>query len=194
MPDMSQTTLPRSDQLNADNFIGDATMTIKITSVDIRLGDAQGQKLVLHYEGEEGRPYKPCLGMRRLIEFAWGKETDAFIGRSMKIYNDPEVKFGGELTGGIRISHMSDIDRPMTFALSIAKAKRKAFTVRPLHVQLPPDRRQLEIDAEAAARAAGSGRQSFSDWLKTLPADDQRYLRADIGRFQRIASDAKKTE
>lgn len=191
MPSIAETTIPRADQLNADDLLIQRAKTIKITSVDIRLGDPQGQKLVLHYEGENGRPYKPCLGMRRLIGFVWGEESDNFVGRSMTLYNDPDVKFGGEVTGGIRISHMSDIDRPYVMALTVARGKRKSFTVRPLHVALGPDRRALEAAAVAAAEAAGKGGQSFKDWLGALSADDRNYLKADIGRYQDIASKAK---
>jgi hypothetical protein len=38
------------------------------------------------------------------------------------------VQFGGIKVGGIRISHMSHIDREMEMALTVTKAKRTPYT------------------------------------------------------------------
>lgn len=64
--DWSCTTKAKSDQLNADDLISNS-VTIKITKVEINMDAVQ--KGVIHYEGDNGKPYKPCLLMRRAIEF-----------------------------------------------------------------------------------------------------------------------------
>lgn len=64
MTDLSQTIAPKSDQLNADDLIG-RTMTIKITRVS-RMSEPD-QPVAIYFEGDSGKPYKPCKSMRRLL-------------------------------------------------------------------------------------------------------------------------------
>lgn len=99
--DLSQTIIPKSDQLNADDLIG-GTRTIRISSVSA--GNAE-QPVVIHFDGDNGRPYKPGKSMRRVLVCLWGNDSAAYIGRRLTLYRDPSVKFGGEDVGGIRISH-----------------------------------------------------------------------------------------
>ena len=127
--DMHQTIIPKSDQLNADDLIG-REMTIKITGVDIKGG--QEQPVSIHFEGDNGKPYKACKSMCRVMVTAWGPDSSKYVGRSMTLYRDPKVKWGGMEVGGIRISHMSDISGDMTMALTVTRANKKAFTVRPI--------------------------------------------------------------
>jgi len=127
--DMHQTIIPKSDQLNADDLIG-RDMTIKITAVDIKGG--QEQPVSIHFDGDNGKPYKACKSMCRVMVSAWGADSKKYVGRSMTLYRDPKVKWGGMEVGGIRISHMSDIDEDMTMALTMTRANKKPFTVRPI--------------------------------------------------------------
>lgn len=127
--DLSKTIEPKSDQMNADDFIGKGARTITVTKVSGN-DDAQ-QPVSIHYEGDNGKPYKPCKTCRRILVTVWGADGTKFVGKSMTLYRDPAVKFGGIDVGGIRISHMSDIDEPVTMALSVSKANRKPFTVYP---------------------------------------------------------------
>ena len=129
MSDMRETIIPKSDQLNADDLIG-RELTIKITGVDIKGG--QEQPVSIHFEGDGGKPYKACKSMCRVMVSAWGPDSKKYVGRSLTLYRDPKVKWGGMEVGGIRISHMSDIADDMTMALTVTRANRKPFTVRPL--------------------------------------------------------------
>lgn len=128
MTDLAPTIVPKSDQLNSDDLIG-RNLTIKVTQVSILAGD---QPVAVHYEGDEGKPYKPCKSMRRLMVMIWGGDGSAFVGRSMTLYRDESVKFGSDLVGGIRISHMSHIDREITLPLTVTRGRRKPYTVLPL--------------------------------------------------------------
>lgn len=129
MNDILKTIEPKSDQLNADDLLGGRTVTIKIISVTIEPGD---QPVSLHYEGDNGKPYKPGKSMRRVIVNAWGVDIKSYIGRRMTLYRDDKVIFGGVQVGGIRISHMSDISKSITIALTATRTSRKPFTVEPL--------------------------------------------------------------
>jgi hypothetical protein len=129
MVDITATTEPRSDQLNSDNLIGGKTLTIKVTKVSLVMGE---QPVIINYENDEGKPYKPGKSMRRVLVHVWGADGNNFVGRSLTLYCDEKVTFGGMAVGGIRISHMSNIDKPITMALTATRAKRTPFTVKPL--------------------------------------------------------------
>lgn len=126
---------PKSDQLNADDLIGQSR-TITVTS--IKAGSAD-QPVVIHYQGDNGRPYKPCKSMRRVLIAAWGDNGADWVGRSMTLYQDPAVKFGGVAVGGIRISHLSDIQKSTVFMLTTTRSKRSPYTVEPLVIASYPD-------------------------------------------------------
>jgi hypothetical protein len=130
--DMTQFTAPKSDQLNADDLIG-GPRTITVTGV--RGTDAADQPVAISFEGDNSKPYKPCKSMRRVMVHVWGADAKQYVGRSMTLYCDPGVQFGGMKVGGIRISHMSNMDKPQTMALTATRAKRAPFTVQPLAVE-----------------------------------------------------------
>lgn len=128
--DMSQFIAARSDQLNADDLM-DNPRIITITRVTASPDSAE-QPVSIHYEGGEGRPFKPCKTMRRIMVAVWGKDASKYVGRSMKLYRDPDVQFGGMKVGGIRVSHMSHIDGDKTVALLVTRGRKAPYTVRPL--------------------------------------------------------------
>jgi hypothetical protein len=133
--DMSAAIIPKSDQLNSDDLIA-GPITVTITAVTVRGG--QEQPVSIHFEGDNGKPYKPCKSMSRVLVSAWGPDSSKYVGRSMALYRDPSVKWAGMEVGGIRISHMSDIAETMTMALTATKGSRKPFMVKPLAAREKP--------------------------------------------------------
>ena len=142
--DMSMTIAPKSDQLNADDLIG-GPRTITITRVTGNEGNAE-QPVNVFFKGDDNKPFRPCKSMRRVMVKIWGADASKYAGRSMTIFRDPKVKWGGMEVGGIRISHMTGIDSPQQMALTESRASRKPYTVQPLKV---------EPETDAAAEAAG---------------------------------------
>lgn len=131
MNDLSFTIKPKSDQLNADDLIaGPITVTVQAVNVY----DSPDQPVSIEI-GNVYQPYKPCKSMRRLLIAVWGKHDTDWIGKSMTLYNDPSVTWAGQAVGGIRISHVTGIDKPFSVALTATRGKRKPYTVEPL--QLP---------------------------------------------------------
>lgn len=126
--DLTETIAPKSDQLNAEDLLtGPRTFTIeKVTA-----GSAE-QPVNVHLVEMPGRPYRPSKSMRRVMVDAWGKETAPYAGRRLTLYRDPEVTFGRDKVGGIKISHLSHIEKRRTVALTITRGKRAPFTVEPL--------------------------------------------------------------
>lgn len=125
---ITDTIDPKVDQLTADHLIG-RTLTIRVTGVQLAAGD---QPCDIHYEGENGLPYRPGKSMRRVLVHAWGGDVNQYVGRCMRLYRDDDVQFGGLKVGGIRISHMSHLPGPVTLALTAKKGSKKAFKVQPL--------------------------------------------------------------
>ena len=172
MIDMRPTVIPKSDQLNADSLIGQI-LTIKVTKVSL-LAEAD-QPIAISYEGDNGKPYKPGKSMRRVLVNVWGPDGNAYIGRSMTLYRDAAVMFGGVATGGIRISHMSHIDAPVTMALTVTRANRKPFTVQPLAVQAPTPPRvpngvpdDVQAVRELGDKAAAGGMDALREFWTGL--------------------------
>lgn len=126
---LRDTIAPKSDQLNADDLIG-TEKTITVTKVS--RGDSPEQPVSIHYEGDDGRPYKPCKSMRRVLIHCWGDNGHDWIGKSMQLYCDPEVKFGGVKVGGIRIRALSGIDGPQQLSLTVTRSKRQPYRVEVL--------------------------------------------------------------
>lgn len=133
MNDMSKTITPKSDQLNADDLIGGRTITIKTSKVTIAGGD---QPVSIHFDGDNGKLYKPGKSMRRALVHAWGLDANKYIGRGLTLYCDPSVTFGGSRVGGIRISHMTDIAEESTMGVKL-KERRKTFTTSVYCFSLP---------------------------------------------------------
>lgn len=132
--DMSTTIAPKSDQLNADDLIA-GPRTITITRVVA--APSPEQPVAVFFEGDDQKPYRPCKSMRRVMVALWDKDASQYVGRSMRLYRDPKVLWGGMEVGGIRISHMSHIERETTMALTATNKIRKPFTVKPLVVEAP---------------------------------------------------------
>lgn len=129
MNDMTAAITPKSDQINADDLIS-GPRTIRISRVEVR--PSPDQPVSIFYDGDGGKPWKPCKSMSRVLVAAWGADANAYVGRSVTLYRDPNVLWGGMAVGGIRISHMSHIERDMVMALTATKGKRAPFKVKPL--------------------------------------------------------------
>ena len=126
---MKDSIKPKSDQLNSDDLII-GPITIKITKVTT--SGSREQPVSVFFEGDDKKPYKPCLSMRRVLVKVWGDQEKIYSGRSMTLYRDDSVKWAGEEVGGIRISHMSDMLKDVTMKLTANKQQRKPYTVKVL--------------------------------------------------------------
>lgn len=126
--DITDTIAPRSDQLNAEDLLtGPRTFTVeRVTAGSVE------QPVEIHMVGFPGRPFKPSKTVRRILVAAWGSDADAYTGRRMTLYRDPSIRFGKDEVGGIRVSHLSDIDKQIRLALTVTRGKRAPFVVDPL--------------------------------------------------------------
>jgi len=140
---MKITAEPRSDQWNADDFIGGPrTFTI----AGVKVGAAE-QKYDVQLVCED-RVWRPPLTMLRLLIAAWGDEAAVWVGRRVTLYRDPAIRFGSDQVGGIRVSHLSNLPGGKRFsvALSESRGRRKQIAVEPL-IEEPARDWHAEADA-----------------------------------------------
>lgn len=188
---LSATIIPKSDQLNADDLIA-GPRTIKITAVES--GSAE-QPVMIRYEGDNGRPYKPGKSMRRVLVTAWGSDGAAYVGRRLTLYCDKTITFGPDTTGGIRISHASDISEPLEIALTVKRGKRKPFRVEPLPAEKaatpPPAPRALDELVAAGDAIAATGVDAYAQWWKKGITEAERQLLGGVTGERHAAWKAK---
>lgn len=140
MSTLSEALAAKSDQLNADDLVP-GPRVLKITGGRIAK-DGRQTRIILNFEGDGGKPFKPCKTMGRAMVMVWALTDDCFEqqvkGKSIRVYRDPEVTFGDQgQVGGIRISHMSDIAQPVNVKLTVSQGKKSVFTFRPLVTDVP---------------------------------------------------------
>lgn len=122
----------------------------------------------------------PCLTMRKVIGAIWPDDFEEYKGRQITIYRDPTVKFGPDETGGVRISHMSGIDKTVSLAVLEKRGKRKKLTIFPLEVPSSPpkptttrdpiiDRAEMQRQADAAKEMSPEEKKEW--WGKLNEAE-----------------------
>ena len=141
--DLSDTIVAKSDQLNADDLVG---MEKIITITGVSRGNADNP-VVINYQGDDGRPFKPCKTVRRILIAAWGSDGNNWIGKQATLFCDPTVKYAGKEVGGIRIAALSDIAKPLNVKLSVTRGKKKEHIVK---VMQPLQRNAWPDDAFSA--------------------------------------------
>ena len=145
--DISESLAANSAQQNYDEFLaGPKTVTVS----EVKKGSAE-QPVEVHLVEFPGKPFKPAKSVRRVLAAAWGTDASAWAGRRLTIYGDPEVRYAGKAVGGLRVSHVSHIDKPVTVALTVTRGKREPFTVKPLAAPTPytPSQDWLALMADA---------------------------------------------
>lgn len=160
---LAHTIAPKSDQANADDLIA-APQTVKIIAV--KQGDKDSPVWIIT-SGFDGRPWKPCKSMRRVLIAAWGEYGSQWVGKSVTLFCDPEVMYGGVKVGGIRISHMSDLKADMVLSLTATRGKRKPYTVRAMQSAPAQSAPAAEYPADQFAAKLPAMRQAIADGKMT---------------------------
>lgn len=120
MPHIS--TMMPSSFLKKEDFPQQTLLTIRrFTHENVAPnGQPEERKWIMHFdEFERGLVMNPTN--LQLAAVALGSEnTDDWIGKQIVAYNDPNVSFGGKLTGGIRLRAKRTRTAVMTATSSIA--------------------------------------------------------------------------
>jgi len=177
---LGDTIAPKSDQLNADDLLtGPQTFTI----AGVRRGD-KDQPVSIDIPGR--MPFKPCKSMRRVLIAAWGENGSDWIGRTMTLYCDPSVMFGGVRMGGIRISHLSHLQNDvMSINLTTTRGRRAEYRVSRIAAE-PYPQEAFDANLSAWREAIAAGRLTADKLIKkaesTTPMteDQKKTLREPV--------------
>ena len=141
--DISNTIEPDSSQINSDDLVsGPVTVTVR----EVSKGTAE-QPVNIHVHEYPDRSYRPSKTMRRLIVAAWGPDASQYAGKQLTLFRNPDIKFGRDTVGGIEISAMSHLDKPLEVPLTVSRGKRRKFVAQPLQQQPQTDWQALITDA-----------------------------------------------
>ena len=180
MASLTHTILSKSDQLNADDLLtGPAVAKIEAVIVT----NNEQQPVIIKLSGGY-RPWKPCKTERRILVYAWGEEGDAYVGRTVHLIRDDNVRFGRDKVGGVRIYAMSHLAEKVDKYLSVSRGKKEPRIVYPLEkgaVQTTDPFRQTLIEATKRAEDPWTLIQ-IKEWLLggRSAADVPSYERAAI--------------
>jgi len=171
--DITATLEAKSSQLNTDDLIAGAK-TITITKISV---GSPEQPVAVSFEDDGGKPWYPCKSMRRVLVAAWGADASQYVGRRVTLFRDPSVTYGGIQVGGIRVSHLSDMDGPLSIALTVTRQKRSLYKVQPLPASPPapakpappasPAKNLIQA-AAAACRRSGLTNAGLSVFVREL--------------------------
>jgi hypothetical protein len=182
--DITATLEAKSAQLNTDDLIA-GPRTITITKVS---AGSTEQPVAVSFEGDGGKPWYPCKSMRRVLVAAWGADASQYVGRRVTLFRDPSVTYGGIQVGGIRVSHLSGIDGPLSIALTVTRQKRAPYKVQPL-VAAPapvpaaptaeapyPTTEELVLAAEQSCRRSGLTDSGLAAFVREFSHGTTRFL------------------
>ena len=100
MPKVSD--MIQSKFLRKEDFEEDAICTIKSLSLENMQGDNGEQRWVLYFR-ERDKGMVLNVTSIRVLEQAFGDDSDSWIGNKVKVYVDPNVSFQGKVVGGLRL-------------------------------------------------------------------------------------------
>lgn len=149
-------------EMYPSNWLGQADVPspIVVTIKEIKREAVKGQrgtevKTIATFTSNV-KPWIVNKGNAKRLVALFGDDSDGWIGKSIEIYTDPTVEFGGEITGGLRL---------------------RAPTVNPFAGSPAP--------ATSHNGTGMTGRWDLSDGVKGYPnlsADDVRKTILDSGR------------
>lgn len=173
MNDMSGTIIAKSDQINAADIIGNP-ITMTVREVQIKAAGSDDQPVSIYFEGER-KAFRPCKGVRRLLVHAWGADANNYIGRSLTLFCDPSVTWAGKEEGGLRVSHMSNIEGEFVFSMRTSRASTKPYKILPL-ANAPKANARQTAEQWAADHINGLGEITAIQALETYIADNAKIV------------------
>lgn len=122
----------KGEHLAAADFTRPITLRIKrITQKKIAEGKGKKEKLTIYLEKLNGQPvdrgWLPAKTACACLGGMFGREAKGWKGKRVTLYRDPDVRFGTDVTGGIRVLGSPDIEGDMPVRVVFVKSK---FTLR----------------------------------------------------------------
>ena len=136
MANIAKAIEPKSDQQNAVDYLTGARV-FTVAGTSDYLDEKRRPKVAIHLVEAPDRPFKPSATNLRLMVIGWGQDDATWTGRRIKLDLDPEVRFGGEKVGGIRVVALSNMEQPFTAKLPTTRGKKAEFRVEKLDDAVP---------------------------------------------------------
>jgi hypothetical protein len=156
--DIASTLTGASTELTADDLIGGPRL-LRITRLE--MSDDKKRPLSIFYNGDEGRPWRPCLMMRRVLVGCFGTNSDDFIGQTVEVYRDNSVTYGAkgeglQQVGGVRLKRASIKER-MSFNIQAKRGQKIPYIVNPIPQSELPRQDRIEKILKAIASMPADG-------------------------------------
>lgn len=167
--DLAEAMAPKSDQMNGDDLLT-APRTLTIKAVRIVGGE---QPVSIDFE-EFPRPWKPSKSMLRVLadRAVWGPDETKWAGHRLTLFRNPDVKFGADKVGGIRVSHVSGISKKTAVVITMTRGKKAPYVVEPLPESAPTS---PPVAEETVARLA----ELRAEW-KDATAERRTEIAAEV--------------
>lgn len=209
MNDMSAVIVAKSDQINADDLIAGPRV---VTIAGVRISPGTEQPVEMKLEGTD-KLFRPCKTVSRVIVGLWGSDANQYIGRSLRLFRDPNVTWAGVKVGGIRVDQASHIDNEKVLVVKESQKASKLHKIKPLKVeqqQAAPARQTAAewaaahieavrgaADVEALATIQNAGKKAV-DKIAGADADLHRQITDAYGeqleRFENPAAGEKRAD
>ena len=179
--DLSKALAPKSDQLDYADLEGHPPRVFTIADVHENGAELADQQPVNIRLEEFPRVWRPSKGMLRVLADNLGKDTKQWPGTKVELYGDPDVYFGKEKVGGIRISRLSRIPKANTTRINPRGGRNATWTVKPLPDEPAP--KSPSATADLWAR------------MKSIPKEQAKpFLVAAVGHDLEKATDITEDE
>jgi hypothetical protein len=101
MPKVSE--MITSKYLRKEDFDEDQVCTIKgVTQENLGKDGQSEMRWIIHFR-ERDKGMVLNVTSIRVLEVAYGDDTDKWVGNKVMVYVDPNVSFGGKVVGGLRL-------------------------------------------------------------------------------------------
>lgn len=127
--DLTEAMAVDSSRLNADDLVA-GPITVQITGA--KTYRAKGKQRVQYAISNGHMPWHPCkTQMRLMAEIIGDKSARPWIGKWVALYRDPDVTFGSDTTGGVRLAAVdaSMLDRPREFSVRTGQTARTTYRI-----------------------------------------------------------------
>lgn len=152
--DITDALAPNSDQLDAIELVTPRTFTIAAGSrMAVRDGKTVAEVALENFP----RVWRPSKGMLDVLARCWGTDAKQWVGRRVTLYNDPDVMFGKDKVGGVRVSHLSHIDGVQSVPI---RAAGRARAPKPWKVEPLPDVAPVTPPADSIPKAIAAINQA----------------------------------
>jgi len=115
--------------------IGDRRPTFTIARIgNVRMDDEKKKKEVdkaVIWFKEIDRGWIYCKTSGHSMAAMWGKDDANWIGKRVTLYADPDIMFGADQVGGIRVAGSPDIDKEIKIRIKFKKKRALEVVLTP---------------------------------------------------------------